>query len=81
MSDEFKTSGAGFQRGAICTETSLYKTYDGQVECIQLIAAGTPFPNNMSGAGTGNVTWFKLTLATDGDRISFNAVRSSAVKG
>ena len=76
QSDDFRTSGSGSKAGTICTETSLYKTFDGQVEYIQHVAAGDPFPKNLSGAGQGNATWYKLTLANDGARKTFKAVKA-----
>ena len=74
--EEFKTGGATpFTTGTICTDTSLYKCTDNKVEYIEHIAAGTPFPNFPGGNGKGKANWFKLTLATDGDRKSFDAVK------
>ena len=78
---DFKTSGTGFKAGTICPETSLYKTFDGQIEYIQLVPVGTPFPRNLSGAGLGNATWFKMTLATDGDRKTYTAVKTAGNAG
>ena len=73
---EFNTTGPGFHANTICGETSLYKTFDGQVEYIQLVAAGTPFPQNLSGGGQGNAVWYKLALSTDGNRKDFQAVQA-----
>jgi hypothetical protein len=75
MSEEFTTSGKGFTSGANCTDTSLYKCTDNKVEYIEHIPAGTLFPNFPGGNGKGKATWFKLTLATDGDRTRFDAVK------
>jgi hypothetical protein len=76
MPQEFKTGGAsGFATGTTCTDTSLYKSTDNKVEYILHIAAGTLFPNFPGGNGKGKALWFKLTLATDGDRKSFDAVK------
>ena len=71
----FRTSGNGFATGAICTDTNLYKCTDNKVEYIEHIPAGTAFPNFPGGNGKGQANWFKLTLATDGDRKSFDAVK------
>ena len=72
---EFKTGGGtGFTSGAICTDTNLYKCTDNKVVYIEHIAAGTPFPKFPGGNGKGTATWFKVTLATDGDQTSFRAV-------
>lgn len=74
--EEFKTGGVTANKtGTLCTETSLYKCTDNKVEYIQHIAAGTPFPNFPGGNGKGNANWFKLTLANDGARKTFDAVK------
>ena len=74
--EEFRTGGViGQKTGTICTETSLYKCTDNKVEYIEHIAAGTPFPNFPGGNGKGQANWFKLTLANDGARKSFDAVK------
>ena len=65
----------GFATGTICTDTNLYKCTDNKVEYIEHIAAGTAFPNFPGGNGKGKATWFKITLATDGDRTNFGAVK------
>ncbi len=76
---EFKTGGSiGFKTGATCTDTSLYKCTDNKVEYIEYIAAGDLFPNFPGGNGKGRATWYKLTLATDGDRASFTSVKVEA---
>ena len=61
--------------GTLCTDTSLYKTTDNKVEYIEHIAAGTLFPNFPGGNGKGKCVWTKLTLAADGNRTTFNAVK------
>ena len=74
--EEFKTAGVtGFKSGATCTDTSLYKCTDNKVEYILHVAANTPFPNSPAGNGKGQATWFKLTLANDGARTNFDAVK------
>ena len=65
--------------GTLCTDTSLYKCTDNKVEYIEHIAAGSKFPNFPGGNGKGNATWFPLTLATDGSRTSFDAVKTDNV--
>jgi len=76
MPQEFRTAGVtGLKTGTICTDTSLYKCTDNKVEYILHIAAGTPFPNFPGGNGKGTANWFKLTLANDGDRKTFDAVK------
>ena len=79
MSQEiFRTSGTGFVTGAICTDTNLYKCTDNKVEYIEHIAEKTPFPNFPGGTGKDIATWFPITLATDGDRKSFVAVKTDS---
>ena len=75
--EEFKTSGNGFTTGATCTDTNLYKCTDNKVVYIEHIAAGQAFPKFPGGNGKGSATWFKVTLATDGDRTNFDAVRAT----
>jgi hypothetical protein len=75
MQEEFKTSGKGFTSGTICTDTNLYKCTDNKVEYIEHIAAKDPFPNVPGGDGKDSAVWFPLTLATDGDRKTFAAVK------
>ena len=61
--------------GTVCTDTNLYKTTDNKVEYIEYIAAGQLFPNFPGGNGNGKCVWTKITLATDGARKSFDAVK------
>jgi hypothetical protein len=61
--------------GTVCTDTNLYKTTDNKVEYIEHIAAGQLFPNFPGGNGNGKCVWTKITLATDGARTSFDAVK------
>jgi hypothetical protein len=76
MSDDFRTSGTGFTSGANCTDTNLYKCTDNKVEYIEHIAAGTAFPKFPGGNGKGTAVWFPVTLATDGDRVNFDPVKT-----
>ena len=77
--EEFRIGGVtGFTTGTICSETSLYKCTDSKVEYILNIAAGTPFPSFPGGNGKGKATWYKLTLANDGSRKTFTAVKVAA---
>ena len=74
--DIFRTSGAGFKTGAKCTDTNLYKCTDNKVEYIEYISAGDIFPNFPGGNGKGYANWFTITLANDGDRRTFVAVKA-----
>ena len=79
MQEEFRTSGTGFKTGAKCTDSNLYKCTDNKVEYIEHIAAGTKFPNFPGGNSKGNAVWFPVTLATDGERTNFDAVKTDNV--
>ena len=68
-------NSGGFATGTICTDTNLYKCTDNKVEYIEHIAAGTPFPNFPGGNGKGTAVWVKVTLATDGTKTRFDAVK------
>ena len=77
MSQEF-TQGFGGGTGAtgsICAKTSLYKATDGKIEFIEYVVAGTAFPPFPGGKGTKACTWTRLTLASDGSKESFMAVK------
>jgi hypothetical protein len=65
----------GFSTGTICTDSNLYRCSDDAFEIIEYVAAGQPFPNGPFGNGKGKTTWFKITLATDGHRKSFDAAK------
>ena len=79
MQQELKGGATGgFATGTICTDTNLYKCTDNKVEYIEHIAAGSAFPNFPGGNGKGKTTWFKITVATDGDRSGFDAVKVAA---
>jgi len=78
MSQEQERVGGnsgGFGTGTICTDSNLYKCTDNKVEYIEYVAAGEAFPNFPGGNGKGKAVWNKITLATDGSRTSFNAVK------
>ena len=62
--------------GTLCTDTNLYKTTDNKVEYIEHIAAGELFPNFPGGNGKGKCVWTKITLESDGNRKSFDAVKT-----
>jgi len=76
MPQEFRKSGNGFATGTVCTDTNLYKCTDNKVEYIEHIAAGSTFPNFPGGNSKGNAVWFPVTVETDGDRTSFDAVKT-----
>jgi hypothetical protein len=68
----------GSTTGTTCTKTGLYKTTDGKIEFIEYIVAGAAFPNFPGGTGTKKGTWNLVTLASDGNRTSLEAVKVAA---
>lgn len=68
----------GFQTGTICTDSNLYKCSDDFFEVIEYVAAGQEFPNAPFGNGKGNTKWFKITLATDGDKKTFSTAKTTS---
>jgi hypothetical protein len=84
MSQEFTqgfgngSGSTGGTTGSICTETSLYKSTDGKIEFIEYIAAGDVYPPFPGGNGTKKTTWTRTTVASDGSRTSFTAVKVAA---
>ncbi len=71
MSQEFEKS-FGFKTGSICAETNLYRCSNGIFEVIEYVAAGQPFPSEPWGTGKNKTNWLKVTLATDGNRKTFD---------
>jgi hypothetical protein len=81
MSQELRGGGGnlgGSTTGTICPKSGLYKSTDGKIEFIEYIVAGAAFPNFPGGTGTKKGTWTKVSLATDGDRTSLEAVKVAA---
>jgi hypothetical protein len=81
MQQELRGGGGnlgGSTTGTICTKSGLYKSTDGKIEFIEYIAAGDPFPPFPGGTGTKKGTWNRVTLATDGDKTSLQAVKVAA---
>lgn len=71
------STGSG-ATGAICTKSSLYKASDGKIEFVEYIGAGDTFPYFPGGSGTKKCTWTRLTIAADGGKASFTAVKVEA---
>jgi hypothetical protein len=71
-------STTSFATGTVCPETSLYKTFDGKIEVIEFYAAGDLFRAGPGGNGTKKCSWTRVTLASDGNKTSFTAVKVAA---
>ena len=75
--EELRVAEQGFQTGAICTDSNLYRCDDDIFQIMEYVAAGQPFPNAPFGNGKGKTVWRKVTLATDGTRKTFNGLKVS----
>lgn len=64
-----------YATGAICPKTGLWKTYDGKIEVIEYYSVGDAFRTGPGGNGTKKCTWTRVTLASDGGKASFEAVK------
>lgn len=84
QSQELLAGGGGnggntsFSTGAICPKTGLYKTFDGRIEIIEYYSAGDAFRTGPGGNGTKKCSWTRVTLATDGGKTSYEAVKVTA---
>ena len=61
--------------GGTCLKTGLYKATDGKIEFIVYFAVGDIFGKFPGGNRTKKCTWTKLSVAADGSRNSFTAVK------
>ena len=68
-------STTSFSTGSICPKTGLYKTFDGRIEVIEYYATGDLFRAGPGGNGTKKCSWTRVTLASDGDKTSYTAVK------
>jgi hypothetical protein len=67
-----------FSTGQNCPKSGLYKSTDGKVELIEYIPVNTAFPPFGGGNGTKKCLWTRLSLASDGSKTSFTAVKVAA---
>jgi hypothetical protein len=60
--------------GTICQKDGLYKASDRRAQYLELIIAGSPFPNFPGGKGNKTCTWYLVTgnQATNPTTISDN---------
>jgi hypothetical protein len=69
------TSGA---TGQACLKTGLYKATDGKIEFIEYYSVDDVFRHFPGGNGTKKCTWTKLSVASDGNKTGFTAVKVEA---
>ena len=67
-----------FATGTICPKTGLYKTSDGKIEVIEYYAINDVFRTGPGGNGMKKCSWTRVTLATDGDKTTYTAVKVEA---
>ena len=72
------TSGTSFATGSVCPKTGLYKTTDGKIEFIEYYAINDLFRLFPGGNGTKKCLWTRVTLASDGSKTGFTAVKVDA---
>ena len=67
-------STTSYATGSICPKTGLWKTFDGKLEVIEYYMAQEAFRSSPSGSGK-KCSWTRVSLASDGSRTGFTAVR------
>lgn len=70
--------GTSYTSGQLCPKSGLWKSTDGKIEIFEYVPVNTPFPLFGGGNGTKKCTWTRLTLASDGGKTSFTAVKVAA---
>lgn len=85
MSQELIQGGGGggnfstsYTTGQNCPKSGLYKATDGKIELIEYIPVNTAFPPFGGGNGTKKCSWTALSVASDGSKTSFTAVKVAA---
>lgn len=71
-------SSGSYSTGAVCPKSGLYKTTDGKIEFIEYIAKDDTFPPFPGGNGNKKGTWTRMSVASDGGKTSFTAVKVAA---
>ncbi|HEU4796537.1 MAG TPA: hypothetical protein VFT02_12955 [Pyrinomonadaceae bacterium] len=67
-------STTSFSTGTLCPKTGLWKTFDGRLEVIEYYAQNEPFRSSPSG-NNKKCSWTRVTLASDGGKTSYDAVK------
>jgi hypothetical protein len=70
--------GTSYTTGQICPKSGLWKATDGKIEILEYVPVNTAFPPFGGGNGTKKCSWTRLTLASDGGKTSFTAVKVAA---
>ena len=68
------SSTLSYGTGALCPKTGLWKTFDGKIEVIEYYVLNEPFRSSPSG-NNKKCSWTRVTLASDGGKTSYTAVR------
>ncbi len=71
-------STTSYSTGSVCPKTGLWKTSDGKIEVIEFYSLGELFRLSPSGNGTKKCSWTRVTLASDGSKTGFTAVKVDA---
>jgi len=82
MSQELRGGGGNialsYTTGQVCPKSGLWKSTDGKIEFMEYIVMNALFPPFPGGTGTKKGTWTRVTLATDGNKTSVDAVKVQA---
>lgn len=78
MTQKSAADDTGIQSGVVCTDSNLYKCSNGNFEVIQIVEAGQAFPDTPFGDARGSTSWQKITLATDGQRETFDGTKTAS---
>lgn len=82
MSQELRGGGGNiagsYTTGQVCPKSGLWKSTDGKIEFMEYIVLNALFPPFPGGTGTKKGTWTRVTLATDGNKTSVDAVKVDA---
>jgi len=72
------SGSTGGGTGTLCLKSGLYKATDGKIEFVVNFKVGDTFGYFPGGTGTRKCTWSHLTLAADGEKREFTAVKVAA---
>ena len=66
-----------YTTGSLCPKTGLWKTFDGKIEVIEYYVLNEPFRSSPSG-NNKKCSWTRVSLASDGGRTGYTAVKVTA---
>ena len=83
INQELTAGGGGnsttsYTTGQLCPKTGLWKTFDGRIEIIEYYSLNDPFRAYPGGNGTKKCSWTRVTLASDGTKKTYTAVKVDA---